>query len=273
MFLFIAILRMAYYFMKPHRSPVVLEITELVYHRTWPLICWIGQFLWLVDVYLEYMHDILRQFVFFLLLCATYMSLCFGSTLCSFGIWCWYWLKVFNVMVIQRPRECDRNIFQIFADPSRKQYELDAQSLDDRQRWDYKADIYQYGLTWRGMVTSLNERVHDIWILASAWLGPFDQFNQALFAIYASCLFGSSVCYFLLRILAYKFGFLKDTSMPKYDSNRGRITRWSTLRVSVRWKHRKKRKRRRKKGRRRFSSSFEASMLLIPLNLRIPQLI
>ena len=152
-------LRMAYYFLKPHQSPLVLEATELIYHGTWPMILKVIQSLRYIGHTIMFCLQVIKEFFLFFPLCACWITLSFTSTLYYTNVSLLYWMRRFFIDVFCRQRECDRTLLQIFLDPSYKCPATFTQLQDRRLRFDANTAHDNIGASWNDSVVLLNHRV------------------------------------------------------------------------------------------------------------------
>ena len=149
MFLFIAMLRMAHYYLKPQTCPLYLAMTEFIYHGTWPMISRTTHALRYFWQIIFYCGLTLKQIICLPPLFAYWICLSFGSSLAYFCISLLYWLRRFNIEIFSRQRECDRTVLQIFRDPAGKKLENLAQGHSCRRLFDANADLYDAWASWR----------------------------------------------------------------------------------------------------------------------------
>ncbi len=181
MFLFIAMLRMANYYLKPHNCPLILATTELIYHGTWPMILRIAHVLRYFWQTILSCGLTLKQIIFLPPLFACWISLSFGSSLAYFCISVLYWLRRFNIEMLSRQRVCDRSVLRVFRDPAGKQPKTLAQGRNCCCLFDANAHLYDAWASWRDSTEFVTHWIQRSWDSALHWLGQFEQTQQILF--------------------------------------------------------------------------------------------
>ena len=265
MFLFIAMLRMAHYYLKPHNCPLILATTELIYHGTWPMILRLARVLRYFWQTILFCGLTLKQIICFPPLFACWISLSFGSSLAYFCISVLYWLRRFDIEILSRQRVCDRTVLQVFRDPAGKHPLTFAQGRNRCRLFDANAVLYDAWASRRDSSKFVTHWIRRTWNCALHWLGPFEQTKQILFWIYATCLFGLSVLYFLFRIIAYKIGWIRY-GPPQSIMKRGRIRRWSHSRAIRQWRYRRKWKHVQKKRQAKIYASLPIACLSLAIH-------
>ena len=248
---------MAHYYLKPNHCPLILATTELIYHGTWPMILRVShvlRYFWQIILYFGLAS---KQIICLPPLFAYWISLSFGSSLAYFCISVLYWLRRFNIEILSQQQACDRTFLEIVRDPAMTQPKTLAQGCHCRRLFDANADLYDAWASWRDSTEFVTHWIRHTWDSVLHWLGPFEQPKQILFWLYATCLFGSSVLYFLFRIIAYKIGCIRY-GPPQLNRKRGKTQRWSHCRVIRQSRCRKKWKHCWRKGKRKLQQHFSS---------------